>query len=154
MRSWEKHAVGLRHFRFAWSKLKASPAPPCCSFPHVHLTTKGPCFTAFSLNVAHTSVRAREKGKLQTCKVQEDPAISNQQHLNRHTEERVYLWEREPAVPRSKASGQSKDRSCNLLTLAGGLPIAHKMATATENPIWITDLSADRHTHGLLLLLK
>lgn len=41
-----------------------------------------------------------------------------------------------------------------IFILAGGLPMARKMATAAENPIWITDLSADKHALSLLLLLK
>lgn len=75
-------------------------------------------------------------------------------HLGRCEEERVCSRELEQGGPRSTALGPSKAQSCNSLTLAGGLPMTRKMATATENSIWVTDLSADKHAHSLLLLLK
>lgn len=44
----------------------------------------------------------------------------------------------------------TEERGCHSLTLAGGLPMAQKMAAATETPIWLTDLSADKHAGSLL----
>lgn len=52
--------------------------------------------------------------------------------------------------PNSKVPGHSEARGCRSLTLAGGLSMARKMAAATETPIWLTDLSADKHASSLL----
>lgn len=73
-------------------------------------------------------------------------------HLSRCKEEGICSRELGQGGPKSKVLGHSKARSCNSLTLAGGLPMTRKMATATENPIWGTDLSADKHAYSLLLL--
>jgi len=74
--------------------------------------------------------------------------------LSRCKEEGVCPRELEQGGPSSKVPGHSKAYSCNSLTLAGGLPMTHKMVTATENPVWVIDLSADKHALSLLLLLQ
>lgn len=129
---------------------------PACT---PHDKRKGPhfhhVFTEARLHISYCEVKG-ENGKFAKFKMTLPHRTSGSLslHLSRRKEEGVCSRELEQGGPNSKVPGHSKAQSCNSLTLAGGLPMTLKMATATENPIWVTDLSADKHAHSLLLLLK
>lgn len=57
--------------------------------------------------------------------------------------------ELEQRGPRARSSATRRTR-LRSLTLAGGLPMVLKMAAATETPVWLTDLSADKQAGSLL----